>query len=107
MHFVYIDDSGDADMACFSALIIPADQWRESLDHLLCVRSQMRLSDGIYLKAEIHSTDWNGGKGKIARHPVSKQRRAQLFDFFLGGIAMIPSAQVINAAVPLAEKNRA
>jgi hypothetical protein len=107
MHFVYIDDSGDEAIACFSALIIPADQWRESLDHLLCVRQQMRDSDGIYLKAEIHSTDWNGGKGAIARVPVSKPRRAQLFDFFLGGVATIPGAQLINAAVPRADKDRA
>jgi hypothetical protein len=35
MHFVYIDDSGDDSIACFSAVIIPADQWRDSLNHLL------------------------------------------------------------------------
>lgn len=107
MHFVYIDDSGDEAIACFSAIIIPADQWRESLDHLLCVRQQMRDSDGIYLKSEIHSTDWNGGKGAIARKPVLKPRRAQLFDFFLAGIATIPSVQLINAAVPRNDKDRA
>ena len=107
MHFVYIDDSGDEAIACFSALIIPADQWRDSLNHLLDVRRQMNASDGIYLKSEMHATDWNGGKGAIARHPISKQRRAQLYDFFVSGIAMMPSAQLINAAVPKAEKDRA
>lgn len=107
MHFVYIDDSGDDDVACFSALIIPADQWRSSLDHLLSARQQMNASDGIYMKAEIHSTDWNGGKGAIARRPVTKPRRAQLFDFFLSSIVTIPSAQLINACVPKKEKNRA
>ena len=100
MHFVYIDDSGDGTIACFSALIIPADGWRDSLDHLLGLRRSMRDSDGVRVKLEMHATDWNGGKGKLAKHPISKERRARLFDFFLSGIANMPSAQLINAAVP-------
>ena len=107
MHFVYIDDSGDESMACFAALIIPADQWRESLDHLLTARQAMNESDGIYMKTEMHATDWNGGKGAIARHPVSKQRRAELFNEFLAAVAAVPGAQLINAAVPRGEKDRA
>ena len=107
MHFAYIDDSGDDEVSCFSALLIPAETWRASLDHLLGARRMMRDSDGIYIAKELHSTDWNGGKGKIARRPVSKARRAELFDFFLSSIAMIPSIQIINACVPLGEKDRA
>jgi Protein of unknown function (DUF3800) len=107
MHFVYIDDSGDDGIACFSAIIIPADQWRSSLEHLIGIRRQMNASDGIYMKQEMHATDWNGGKGAIARHPVSKPRRAHLFNSFLAGIATVPSAQLINAAVPKGDRNRA
>jgi hypothetical protein len=106
MHFVYIDDSGDGSIACFSALIIPADGWRPSLNHLLGVRRQMRDSDRIRMKAEMHATDWNGGKGKIARVPIPKQRSAQLFDFFLSGISTLPAAQLINVAVPAAQQTR-
>lgn len=107
MHFVYIDDSGDNTVSCFSALIIPADGWRDSLDHLIGARKMMRNSDGVYVAKELHSTDWVGGKGKLARHPISKARRARLFDFFLSSVAMLPSVQIINACVPLAEKDRA
>ncbi len=107
MHFVYIDDSGDDHLSCFSALIKPADQWRESLLHLLGVRRQMRDSDGIRIQKELHSTDWNGGKGDLSGYPVSKQRRAELFDFFLSGVALLPGAQLINAAVPFGEQERA
>lgn len=107
MHFTYIDDSGDGAIACFSALIVPADQWRSSLDHLLGVRRLMRVSDGIRVAVEMHATDWNGGKGAIARRPVSKERRAQLYNFFLSGISLIPGAQLINAAVPIKQKERA
>jgi hypothetical protein len=107
MHLAYIDDSKDNRFACFSALLIPADRWRESLDHLLGVRSMMKVSHGIYTRKEIHATDWNGGKGRIAPNFVNKATRAVLFDFFLAGIAMVPSAQLINAAVPPSEENRA
>jgi hypothetical protein len=107
MHFVYVDDSGDGTIACFSALIIPADQWRESLLHLIGIRKQMRDSDGVRIQKELHSTDWNGGKGELARLPISKARRAQLFDFFLSGVALLPAAQLINAAVPYGEQERA
>ncbi|MGE4252992.1 MAG: DUF3800 domain-containing protein [Parvibaculaceae bacterium] len=106
MHFVYIDDSGDGTVACFSALIIPADQWRQSLNHLMGARKHMRESDGIRMQQEIHSTDWLSGKGALAKHPISKERRARLFDFFLSCIACLPSAQLINACVPLADQNR-
>jgi hypothetical protein len=77
------------------------------LDQLICTRQQMNASDRIYMKAEMHATDWNGGKGRIARHPVSKARRAQLFDFFLSGVASLPTAQLINAAVPKIDRDRA
>lgn len=107
MHFVYIDDSGDGTIACFAALIIPADQWRSSLNHLLGIRRMMNVCDGIRMKTEMHATDWLGGKGALAKVPVSKSRRARLFDFFLAGIAMIPGAQLINAAVPDDQAERA
>lgn len=100
MHFVYIDDSGDDRTACFSALVIPADQWRECLTRLLEVRKAMRASHGIRMKHEMHATDWNGGKGRIAKRPVSKYWRARLYDYFLAGIAMLPAAQLINACAP-------
>lgn len=67
----------------------------------------MNRSDGIYMRKEIHATDWNGGKGKIANHLIDKTTRAALFDYWLAGIANIPSAQLINAAVDKKEEDRA
>lgn len=107
MHFVYIDDSGDGIVACFSSLIIPADQWRATLNHLLNSRRQMKWSDGVYIKKELHATDWNSGKGRLARHPITKVRRVELYNDFLTAVSTIPSAQLINACVPLTDKNRA
>ncbi|HEY2886123.1 MAG TPA: DUF3800 domain-containing protein [Rhizomicrobium sp.] len=106
MHFVYIDDSKDTHLACFSALLVPADKWRASLDWIITLRQQMKVSDGIYVRKELHATKWNSGRGRIAPYPIDKQRRVQLFDFFLAGIAMIPEVQLINAASQLASEER-
>jgi hypothetical protein len=106
MHFVYVDDSKDWKLACFSALIIPADRWRECLDWLLEARRELKRSDGIHIRKEIHATDWIGGKGAIAPKPVTKQRRAELFNILLTRVAEMPSAQLINAAVPLPQEER-
>jgi hypothetical protein len=107
MHFVYIDDSGNSNVSCFSALLIPADTWRSSLSFLMGSRKAMRSSDGVYIAKELHSTDWNAGKGRVAKHPVSKETRVSLFNFFLSSIAMLPGIQIINACVSLKEKDRA
>lgn len=43
----------------------------------------------------------------MARVPISKPRRARLYDFFLAGISMIPGAQLIYAVVPDDQDERA
>jgi hypothetical protein len=107
MHFVYIDDSKDWRIACFSALLIPADRWADCLDWLIGLRRDLKASDGIHIRKEIHATDWVGGKGRIGVNFVDKTRRAALFNWLLSGITMMPDAQLINPAVPLAEEDRA
>ena len=107
MHFVYIDDSKDEKLACFSGLSIPEDNWHRSIDALLDMRRSMRDSDEIFVRREIHATDWVGGRGRIAPHFVPKGARARLFDFALSSVALLPGAQLFNAAVPKAEEERA
>jgi hypothetical protein len=107
MHFVYVDDSKDSQLACYSALILPTDKWHDCLGALLAIRQAMKQSDGIYVRKELHATDWNAGKGWIAPTPITKQRRAALFDYWVAGITMLPGAQLINAAVPPADEARA
>lgn len=97
MHLVYIDDSADGKARCFSALIVPADEWHEAHAHLIGMRRAMKASDGIYTTVELHATDWLGGRGRIAPHMVPRGARARLYQFALASIAMLPSAQLINA----------
>lgn len=97
MHLVYIDDSKDLNLLCFSAILIPAGSWHEALDHLIGARRHMRESDGIYSSVELHATDWLGGRGNVAPHVVPKGARVRLFDFFLSSVVRLPGVQVINA----------
>ena len=107
MHFVYIDDSKDRRLACFSALIIPADRWRDSLDWLLEARRALRDCHGIYITKEIHATDWNSGKGKIAKHLLGKHARVSFFHYLLSAVSRMPGSQLINAAMPASQEDRA
>jgi hypothetical protein len=101
MHIVYIDDSKDAELCCFSALLIPAEQWRNSLEVLLEARRAMRDTDGIYITKEMHATDWVGGRGNISKNVVPKGARARLFRFYLERIAGLPGLAIINACGPI------
>ena len=62
------------------------------------MRRQMQASDNIYIRPEIHATDWVGGRGRIAPHFIAKGTRARLFNYILSSVAMLPGAQLFNAA---------
>jgi hypothetical protein len=66
MHLVYIDDSKDPGAVCFSAILIPAVGWQGALDHLIALRRQLWESDRIYIRKELHATDFVGGRGRIS-----------------------------------------
>ena len=97
MHLVYIDDSKGEKHICFSAILIPADLWIDCLDHMIGMRKQMQLSDGVYQSIELHATDWLGGRGKVSAGIVPKGAHARLFDYVLSAIVCLPGVQIINA----------
>ena len=97
MHLVYIDDSGDNQTICFSAICFPAQDWQTALAHWNAMRKQMRDSDGIYMRKELHATEFVGGQGRIAKHFVPKGARGRLFNFVVSSIALLPNVQIFNA----------
>jgi hypothetical protein len=106
MHLVYVDDSKDTKLACFSALLVPEDSWNEYLNRLIGIRRAMKDVDGVPLRMELHTTDWVAGKGNRVHH-LDKTDRVRLYNYFLAGIAMLPGVQLINAAVPVGQDVRA
>jgi len=99
MHLVYIDDSKDQLKCCFSALIVPEDTWQACLDRLIEMRKTLAASDGVYVRHEIHATEWVGGRGDISKYVVPKGRRVALFNYILSCVSLLPNVQLMNAAV--------
>jgi hypothetical protein len=54
VHFVYIDDSRDKALCAFSALIVPATEWRR-VERVRDFRRALKASDGIYVYKELHA----------------------------------------------------
>lgn len=99
MHIIYVDDSKDEKLACFSALAVPADSWHVTLDRFISLRRILRETEGVPIRFEFHATDWLGGKGWFDK-PIRRPDRVRIYDYLLAGVAMMPGIQLFNAAVP-------
>lgn len=97
MHFVYIDDSKDEKLSCFSAILINANKWRDVFDKLKAYRKHLKSTDGIYVKKEFHATEFVAGRGRIAPSVVVKHRRCQIFMEMLTHMADPNDIKIINA----------
>lgn len=97
MFLVYIDDSGDEHIRCFSALIIHESVWKQSQTAIRTYRRQLKATDGIFVTKELHATDFVAGRGKLGLHVVTKGRRSEIFRQTLGIIAALPKIQMLNA----------
>lgn len=106
MYLAYVDDSRDTLLSCFSAIIIRAADWLRLLDEVIDFRRALRLSDGIYVKKELHATDFVAGRGNLGA-VVTKFRRARIFDETLDFIASRKGISVMNACVPTQFEERA
>ena len=79
MHLVYIDDSRDESACVFSALVIPAERWRESFEALRTFRRGLKQSDGIFVRRELRAWKFVSGRGRVSDRVVTKYRRAEIF----------------------------
>jgi len=107
MHLIYIDDSRDEHACVFSALAIPADQWRAAFQKVRQFRRDLKKSDGIYVYQELHAWKFVSGRGNIADRVVPKGRRCQIFKDALQTMAGLPGARLFNAVFPAKEDERA
>lgn len=107
MHLTYIDDSRDEHMCVFSALAVPAAEWRNAFAQVRQFRRDLRRTDGIFVYKEFHATDFVAGRGQIADRVVPKGRRVSIFLDALRLVATLPGARLFNAVFPPAEDERA
>lgn len=97
MFLVYIDDSGDENFRCFSALLIHESVWKECQKNIRGFRRALKQSDGMYVTKELHATDFVAGRGKVGTEIVTKARRSQIFAETLRMTAALPKIRILNA----------
>jgi hypothetical protein len=97
LHLVYIDDSRDEAGCVFSALAIPADQWRNAFQKVRKFRRELKNSDGIFVYKEFHAWKFVSGRGEFADRTITKGRRCQIFKDTLTLVAELPGARLFNA----------
>jgi hypothetical protein len=107
MHLIYMDESADPGLHVFSALAIPADQWRAAFQHVRDFRRGLRKSDGIFVHKEFHAWEFVSGRGRLGDKIVPKGRRCQIFKDTLRLTAGLPGARLFNATSPVRLSDRA
>lgn len=100
MHLIYIEDSADEDIAVFSAMALPVEQWRACFASLKEFRRGLKRTYGIYVYKELHAWKFVSGRGNIADRVVTKFQRAAIFQQTLDLVARLPGAQLFNACFP-------
>jgi hypothetical protein len=106
VYLAYVDDSSDAKLACFSAIVLPASAWLRLLNETLDFRRSLKRSDGIHITKEFHATKFVAGRGNLGAL-VTKNRRARIFDETLDFIASRTNVRILNTCVPRAHETRA
>jgi hypothetical protein len=97
VHLVYIDDSRDEEKCVFSALIVPASEWRACFNELRSFRRRLKVSDGLYVRKELHAWKFVSGRGRVSDQIVTKFRRSQIFKEALQLAAQLPGVKLMNA----------
>lgn len=101
MHLFYIDDSKDEQIAVFSALSVPADQWRDTYNRIKSFRAALKKSDGIPIRTELHATEFVAGRGSlgIPTIVIPKGRRCSIYLECLRMITSLPGISIINVCM--------
>jgi hypothetical protein len=99
MHLIYIDDSQDNPLYCFSALAVPADHWLDTFREVKEWRRGLRTSDGIFITKELHAWKFVSGRGRISDRVVTKGRRCNLFHGSLDFIAGLTDIKLFNVCL--------
>ena len=97
MFFVYIDDSGDERVRCYSALVVHESKWKECHALIRAHRRALKVSDKMFVTKELHATEFVAGRGKIGADVVTKARRGEIYRETLQMIAGLPKVRMFNA----------
>lgn len=95
----YIDESYDDKKFCLSAIAIRHAEWKECFNLVREHRKRLKIDYGIYLRKEIHATDFVAGRGKISDREIGKWERSRLFLGLLQLVARLPKVLCFNVCL--------
>jgi hypothetical protein len=104
VHLIYIDDSGDETCCLFSALSIPASEWRSCFERIREYRRALKRTDQILVQAEFHAWKFVSGRGRLGPAIVTKGRRCAIFKETLAFTATLPGLRCFNAFFPVGQE---
>jgi hypothetical protein len=99
VRIVYLDESYDTAKFCLSAIAIRHSEWKECFELVREHRRQLKQDYGIYMRKEIHATDFVKGRGKISNANISRWQRSRIFFGLLELVARLPKVLVFNVCL--------
>ena len=57
----------------------------------------MKRHAGVYIKTELHATDWVGGRGNVSDRTIKREKRVEIFNWVLQQIVKLPDVCILNA----------
>jgi len=100
VRFFYVDESYDKDRFCLSAIAIRHSHWREAFDEIKAHRLRLKADYGIFLRSELHATEFVAGRGHISGQRVTKWERSRIFLGILRLVASLPEVMLFNICIP-------
>jgi hypothetical protein len=95
----YIDESYDDKKFCLSAIAIRHTEWKECFNLVREHRKKLKQDHGIFLRKEIHATDFVAGRGRISDREIGKWERSRIFFGLLELVARLPKVLCFNVCL--------
>ncbi|SRR6266540_1424244 len=96
VRILYVDESYDSQKFCLSAIAIRHSEWKECFDRIREHRQQLKQDHGIFMRKEIHASEFVAGRGKISDRVINKWLRSRIFFGLLDLVASLPKVLVFN-----------
>jgi hypothetical protein len=100
VRFFYVDESFDNEKFCMTAIAIPHSRWKESFDEIKAYRMRLKEEHGIFLRTELHATNFVRGSGHIGNQVITKWQRSRIFLENLRLVARLPGVMLFNIGLP-------
>jgi hypothetical protein len=105
MYLAYIDDSRDANISCFCAIILPHEEWARLQDEVIDFRRTLKITYGIHVTAELHASPLLAGRGHLGA-VLSEAQRVAVFNDAINFVASRQPLNVISACADRVYEDR-